>query len=374
MRSDPRQAGEVRVLFVATVIDGGVEAVLEVLIRGLAERGVRCGVYAPQGTPGRVGSLCALGVWIGSPTPVAARLARGDFTVVHATSACPAWPGLRTLLRWAALFTSTVVTGHVSTPTDVSGVRFDGYTAVSADAAAALITRTATSPQVIANAPDVTVCTPGPGRAGPRPQLLWVGRAVDTDWPAKGIHGLLYLVAAGALAGFEVVIIDTDDNAEILGLDDWLAGRVDYRPGVCSKTTLVQWYRDVAAGGGALVSTSRSEGHPMVMLEAMASGCPVIVPDSPGFGMITDGVNGLKYRPRSAFSEIPHCLRELGDMRIRERIVEGALASVAGDGHPDRMVEAYLRMYRSLPPRTIGDRVEDTLELVRGLRHRCSRR
>ncbi|MGW6425544.1 glycosyltransferase family 4 protein [Nocardia sp. NPDC055053] len=362
-----------RVLFVATVFDGGVEAVLEVLIRGLEDRGVRCGAYAPQGSPGRVGSLCALGVWIGSPAPVAARLARGDFTVVHATSACPTWPGLGSLLRWAALFAGTVVTGHVSTPTDVTAVRFDGYTAVSADAATALITRTATLPQVIANAPDVAVCTPGPGRAGGRPQLLWVGRTVDTDWPAKDIHGLLYLVAAGALADFEVVIVDTDDNAETLGLDDWLAGRVDYRPGLCSKAALVQLYRDVAAGGGALISTSRSEGHPMVMLEAMASGCPVIVPDSAGFDMVTDGVNGLKYRRRAAFSEISRCLRELGDTRIRERIVAGALASVAGDRHPDRMVEAYLRMYRSLPPRSFGHRNGGVLELIRGsLWHRRS--
>ncbi|MCP2279460.1 Glycosyltransferase involved in cell wall bisynthesis [Nocardia amikacinitolerans] len=364
---DVRRAGEERVLFVATVIDGGVEAVLEVLIRGLEERGVRCGVYAPQGSPGRVGTLCALGGWIGSPAPVAARLARGEFTVVHATSACPTWPGLGSLLRWASLFAGTVVTAHVSTPTDVTEVRFDEYTAVSAEAAAALITRTATSPQVIANAPDVAVCTPGPGRAGPRPQLLWVGRAVDTDWPSKGIHGLLYLVAAGVLADFEVVIIDIEDNAETLGLDDWLAGRVDYRPGLRSKAALVQCYRDVAAGGGALISTSRFEGHPMVMLEAMASGCPVIVPDSPGFGMVTDGVTGLKYRRREAFSDIPRCLRELGDTRIRERIVAGALASVAGDGHPDRMVEAYLRVYRSLPPRSFGHRARGVLELARGL-------
>ncbi|MEV0343857.1 glycosyltransferase family 4 protein [Nocardia sp. NPDC050713] len=370
MRSDVRRDGEVRVLFVATVFDGGVEAVLEVLIRGLAERGVQCGAYAPQGSPGRVGSFCALGVWIGSPAPVAARLARGDFTVVHATSACPTWPGLGSLLRWAALFAAAVVTSHVSTPTDVTAVQFDGYTAVSPEAAAALITRTAILPQVIANAPDVAVCTPGPGRAGPRPQLLWVGRAVDIDWPSKGIHGLLYLVAAGVLTGFEVVVIDTEDNAETLGLDDWLAGRVDYRPGVRPKAALAQLYRDVAAGGGALISTSRSEGHPMVMLEAMASGCPVIVPDSPGFGMVTDGVNGLKYSRREAFSEIPRCLRELGDARIRERIVAGALASVAGDVHPHRMVEAYLRVYRSLPPRSFGRRARGVLELVRGVGHR----
>jgi len=105
----------------------------------------------------------------------------------------------------------------------------------------------------------------------------------------------------------------------------------------------------------------------MVMIEAMASGCPVIVPDSPGFSMVTDGVNGLKYRRCEAFSDIPRCLRELGDPRIRERIVAGALASIAGDGHPDRMVEAYLRVYRSRPPRSFWQRARGVLELARGL-------
>ncbi len=58
-------------------------------------------------------------------------------------------------------------------------------------------------------------------------------------------------------------------------------------------------YRETAASGGALLSTSRDEGLPMVMLEAWACGCPVIVPRRAGFDLVQDGVNGLVSSARS---------------------------------------------------------------------------
>ncbi|MCY0992211.1 glycosyltransferase family 4 protein [Nannocystis sp. ILAH1] len=339
---------KMNVLLVAPILGGGVEAALEVLIRGLESRGIQCGVHATSGASERLEKHCSLGVHLGASRPVVVDLLRGRYDLVHATSLCVQSPTMARLLRWAHALVPTVCTSHGSVEIDVSSVPFDAFTGVSSSAAAALLLPPGETVHVVLSGPDTEHCQPGPASPSARPRLLWVGRTLDSDWQSKDVHGLLYLVAEGGLRGFDVILLDAEDRREALGLSDWLAGRVDYRAGRYSKAEMAALYRETAASGGALLSTSRDEGLPMVMLEAWACGCPVIVPRRAGFDLVQDGVNGLVFERSESFAGIRRCLDALRDPEMRARIVAQGLATIAGTCNPTAMVSGYEQVYRRL--------------------------
>src|SRR5205823_2600133 len=129
--------------------------------------------------------------------------------------------------------------------------------------------------RVIPNGVDTAEFFPRQLAAPPRPVLAWVGRSADLR--QKDVFGFLHLAASLHDQGYDFQIVDAGAAPDELRLSDWFGERVRYRSGL-RPDELGLFYSEVAASGGALVSTSAFEGLPFVLLEAAACGCPVIAP------------------------------------------------------------------------------------------------
>ncbi len=96
-----------------------------------------------------------------------------------------------------------------------------------------------------------------------------------------------------------------------------------------------------------MVLPSRWEGHPIALIEAMLLGIPVVASDIPGSNeIIQHGRTGFLVASFDADS-YARCLRELLDNdQLREKIGDAARAEAARSYSVDRMVSAYLDVYR----------------------------
>lgn len=146
--------------------------------------------------------------------------------------------------------------------------------------------------RVIPNGVDTRQFTPGRKAVDGRCRLLFVGRLVQQ----KGVDTLLRAVAAAARhrPGLQLSLIGDGpqrEELEQLAVALGIAHRVDFA-GWFERADLPDRYRlaDV------FVLPSRDEGMPNVVLEAMASGLPIVASDVPGTRELVDsGVNGALF-------------------------------------------------------------------------------
>jgi len=83
--------------------------------------------------------------------------------------------------------------------------------------------------------------------------------------------------------------------------------------------------KEALTSAGTVVLPSHSEGHPLIVLEAMASGVPVLATKVGGIPeTITDGVEGLLVPPRS-----PHLLAESLERLISDRDLRMGMGEAA---------------------------------------------
>jgi glycosyltransferase involved in cell wall biosynthesis len=105
-----------------------------------------------------------------------------------------------------------------------------------------------------------------------------------------------------------------------------------------------------------LVFTSRSyEGFPMVFLEAMAAGIPVIAPNMAGFPeIIEDGFNGLLFEPCNAEDLAKKVEMLWNDDDLRTKLGENGRrkleAAYSGEGYYRRLVEVYEKIITNYLP------------------------
>lgn len=122
------------------------------------------------------------------------------------------------------------------------------------------------------------------------------------------------------------------DRAEALGLDVRFTGATD--PG--------QWYPHL----DALVLTSRSEAQPLVALDAMAAGVPVVATAVGGCTELLAG-RGLVTRPGDPSATAAAVLRLLRDSALRSRLVESARLRVAQEHDAPAMLAAFGLLYEA---------------------------
>lgn len=224
--------------------------------------------------------------------------------------------------------------------------RFDAVLAVSREAEQSLNEayriprgRTLTIPNGI----DPAAYPAGrPRRSGP-PVVGMVARLAPEKAPGD------FLTAAES-----VLAVIPDAQFLIVGDGPLRADLVDRvgRLGMADRVEFTGFQDDIAEvyrSLDVLVQPSYREGMPMTMLEAMASGVPVIASDVGAAGdMIDDGRTGLLFPAGDVAVLSSQLLRLLADPDLRDAIGEAARADVANRFTDRRMAARYLAAYRDV--------------------------
>ncbi len=190
--------------------------------------------------------------------------------------------------------------------------------------------------------PGVATCTQVPDRATGAAQVLCVGRLV----PVKGHAVLLRALAALVREGHEleaVLVGSGPMRARLeqlvgeLGLD----GRVRFR-GALAQAEVRRCYAEASV----FCSPSFAEGVPVVLMEAMASGCPVVATAIAGVReLVRDGDTGLLIAPGSV-EELRGALAALTtEPSLRARLAENGAAHVSREYDVDRSAARLMAMF-----------------------------
>lgn len=286
---------------------GGVQNHVLGLARHLRERGHVPSVLAPGELPGRLAATLAEDGFASAGTAVPLRyngsvarvgfgpltaararswLRRGAFDLVHVHE--PVTPSVALLALWAAE-TPVVATFHTATPRSRSmqlagGVlrpaleKLHAQIAVSESARLVVVQHLGRDAVVIPNGFRFADFAgpprpPGPGR---RPRLLFLGR---TDEPRKGLDVLLAALPAIREAARDLEVVVAGQGARPLPPDCVALGLVDEREKA-----------DLLASADVFVAPHQArESFGIVVLEAMASGAPVVASDLAPFAELLGG-------------------------------------------------------------------------------------
>ncbi len=178
-------------------------------------------------------------------------------------------------------------------------------------------------------------------RVSQEPTILFVGRIIKE----KNVEALILALSLMLDTPFRAIICgDGNNRAEIerLVLAKGLADRVTFTGFVDDAWELMR-HADV------LVSLSRCEGCPNVVLEAMASECPVVVSDIPAHREILDEDSAIFVDPADAHSTAAAIVRVLAGEPHSARIT-----AVARDRALGRPVSAMARQYEKIYSNLIG--------------------
>lgn len=95
-----------------------------------------------------------------------------------------------------------------------------------------------------------------------------------------------------------------------------------------------------------LVLPSLYEGLPMVILEAMAAGCPIVATDVGGNYMaISHDENGSLVKPRNPDAFSKEVIKVLGDSELRNKYIENSYSVFRDKFSAAKMTERYSRLY-----------------------------
>jgi len=115
--------------------------------------------------------------------------------------------------------------------------------------------------------------------------------------------------------------------------------------GELSRESLTAAYRS----SKLLVIASRSEGLPLVLLEALWLGVPVVATAVDGLPeVVVEDVNGLLVPPENAGALADALLRLLLDSDLRRRLGRQARASIVDRFSPEATTDKYLEVYRQV--------------------------
>jgi hypothetical protein len=327
-----------RVLLFRMLCDtGGVSSSMLLLGRQMTRRGIDCEYwfcksssrlpeFTGSGRPTTVGPLSAL----------ARRLERGDVDVVQMTASDPAAEMVALIAGRARV----VVTARGALSDIWNRENSFAYTAISKGMAELNQPYTDLEIEVVRNAIDVESYAPPTERTGGAPIIAFVGRttAIEKDFP-RFTRIASRLVARGA----RVWIADPHEAT-------W--SRFDTKPvvqipterwGAVPHAQIADFYRAVAASGGIVLMTSRSEGFGNVAPEAAACGARVAAPNVMGLReAIVPGVTGRLFPATASDDDVAESLQEWIDAPHH---MEQCSANTKHEFSPDVMLDGYAAIW-----------------------------
>jgi colanic acid/amylovoran biosynthesis glycosyltransferase len=186
-----------------------------------------------------------------------------------------------------------------------------------------------------------------PTHGGARPVLMCVARLSPEKGHAGLIEAFSRLVAEGVDAELELLgegpeRARIEQQIQSLGL----SGRVRLHGQVPEDQVLVAMTRATI-----LVASSFMEGLPVVLMEALALGVPVVAPCVAGIPeLVEHGVSGLTFPPGD-WDRLAQLLRELlADPALRERLAQAGRRRVEAEFFVERSLEPLFAAFRSMLP------------------------
>lgn len=181
----------------------------------------------------------------------------------------------------------------------------------------------------------------------PRETGTLIVGAVGRFIPAKDYGSLIRAISALKKSGHELrlcLLGDGPCRAELSELQDELALCEDVEmPGMVSNVD--EWYRKF----DIFVSSSVREGLPMVLLEAMARGIPVVATDVGACADVVHHETGGLIVPPSNPSELAAAIERLAtDPDLRKRLGENARAIVVDRYSVTKIAANHVALYREL--------------------------
>jgi glycosyltransferase involved in cell wall biosynthesis len=227
--------------------------------------------------------------------------------------------------------------------------RFHGVVAVSAPLRAALLAK-GVPPRRLHLVPNAWTAGTVPlsreqARAtlGVRPEGLrigWVGRLVSIKGPDVFLRALAGISGDPSWRASMVGDGPEHGRADELVRSLGLTGRVDLHGAIPDAERLFPAF-DV------LVLSSRSEGMPMVVLEAIASGVPVVATAVGGVPDLLGERGGWLVRPEDPTALGSAIERALADPHEREERAMRARAGLDGEYGPERWLTRHERVYET---------------------------
>jgi len=204
---------------------------------------------------------------------------------------------------------------------------------------AARAKRLARRVELIPNGVDTSVFGPtAHPRDGRRPRVLYVGRLS----PEKNLSKV---IEANKSLGTEVFMVGSGPRKDALAEEARQAGVVVEFPGVVDQRKLPEVY----GTADVFVLASFTEGHPKVLLEAMACGIPCVASDCAGNrSLVTDGRTGLLFDPKDA-KALTHALdRVLHEPGLGPRLAAAARAEIVARYDLRALVEREIALVRQV--------------------------
>lgn len=202
--------------------------------------------------------------------------------------------------------------------------------------------------RVVPNPVDTRLFRPlQPSVRPAHPWIGWVGRLEpEKNWRhflavasalATARDAVGFLLVGGWAASDEVKyeLLARVKELSLIDRIRWVSA-LDY-------DAMSRFYAVLAASGGCLLATSLFEPFGMSIVEAMASGCPVVATRAGAFReLVHDGRTGLTFTPDDTAEAVVRVLQMIDDATLRERVVADGAAMIESTFTPARVVERYL--------------------------------
>ena len=270
---------------------------------------------------------------------LAPRLDRGEFDVIHMTATDPAAP---LVARMAAGKARVIVTARGALSDLWHHENCFAYTAISKGMAAVNQHYTDLEIEVVRNAIDVDRFTPPDGAAAGAPIVAFVGRTTSAE---KDFPRFTRIASRLARRRRDVRIWIADPHEA--SWDSFAGRRVERlaveRWSVVTHAEIADFYRAVAASGGVVLMTSRSEGFGNVAPEAAACGARVAAPDVIGLReAIVDGETGRLFAANASDDDVAQLL---DGWMSEPHDVRACAATTRAAYSPEVLTDRYLEIY-----------------------------